>query len=51
VKAAYRTLIKEHHPDRLIAQGMPPDVIEVANEKLATINGAYEKIEKERGLR
>jgi len=51
VKAAYRQLIKEHHPDRLIAQGMPPDVIEVANEKLATINGAYEKIEKERGLR
>jgi DnaJ like chaperone protein len=51
IKAAYRTLIKEHHPDRLIAQGMPPDVVEVANEKLATINGAYEKIEKERGLR
>jgi DnaJ like chaperone protein len=51
VKAAYRKLIREHHPDRLIAQGMPPDVIEVANETLATINGAYEKIEKERGLR
>jgi len=51
IKAAYRTLIREHHPDRLIAQGMPPDVIEVANEKLATINGAYEKIEKERGMR
>jgi len=51
IKAAYRTLIKEHHPDRLIAQGMPEDVVEVANEKLAAINNAYDRIEKLRGLR
>ena len=50
VKASYRKLIKEHHPDRLVAQGMPQDVVDVANETLAAINTAYEKIRKERGL-
>ncbi|MHA1538092.1 MAG: TerB family tellurite resistance protein [Alphaproteobacteria bacterium] len=51
IKAAYRTLIKEHHPDRLVAQGMPKEVVEMANEKLANINNAYDKIEKERGMK
>ena len=50
VKTAYRKLIRENHPDRLIAQGMPQEFIDVANEKMAQINGAYEKIEKERSL-
>ena len=50
VKLAYRKLIRENHPDTLIAQGMPQEFIDVANEKMAQINGAYEKIEKERSL-
>lgn len=50
VKAAYRRLIREHHPDRLIAEGMPQEFVDVANDKLAAINGAYEKIRKERAL-
>ncbi len=50
VKSAYRTLILENHPDKLIAKGMPQEFIDLANEKMAQINGAYEKIEKERAL-
>ena len=50
VKSAYRTLIRENHPDKLIAQGMPQDFIDLSNEKMARINGAYEKIERERAL-
>ena len=50
VKSAYRTLIRENHPDKLIAQGMPQDFIDLANEKMARINGAFEKIERERAL-
>lgn len=50
LKKAYRKLIKEHHPDRLIAQGMPEEFINIANEKLSAINTAYDKIAKERGL-
>ncbi|MDA0664014.1 MAG: TerB family tellurite resistance protein [Proteobacteria bacterium] len=50
IKAAYRKLVRENHPDRLIAQGVPEEFIEVANRKLATINGAYDVIQKERGF-
>ncbi|RDD61278.1 molecular chaperone DjiA [Ferruginivarius sediminum] len=50
VKSAYRQLVRENHPDRLVSQGMPQEFIEMANEKLATINGAYEQIRKQRGL-
>ncbi|MAU40256.1 MAG: molecular chaperone DjlA [Kordiimonas sp.] len=50
LKKHYRQLIKEHHPDRLIAQGMPPEFIDVANDKLAAINTAYDAVCKQRGL-
>lgn len=50
LKATYRRLVKEHHPDRLIARGLPEEFIEVANERLAAINDAYAKIEKMRAL-
>lgn len=51
IKTAYRKLIKEHHPDLLMAQGVPEELIEVANEKLAAINNAYDKICKSRGIK
>lgn len=50
IKTAYRTLVRENHPDRLMAQGVPEEFIEVANAKLAAINAAYESIQKERGF-
>jgi DnaJ like chaperone protein len=50
LKAAYRKLVRENHPDKLIAQGMPQEFVDLANEKLATINGAWDRIETERGL-
>jgi DnaJ like chaperone protein len=51
IKTAYRRLIREHHPDRLIAAGMPAEFIEVANRKLAAINGAYDRVARERGIK
>ena len=50
IKKAYHRLVKENHPDRHIAAGMPEEFVELANEKLAAINTAYDKIEKERGM-
>ena len=50
VKTAYRRLARENHPDTLVAQGMPEDFIELANETLAKINHANDLIRKERGL-
>ena len=51
VRAAWRTLIKENHPDKLMAEGMPQDFIDVATSKMATINEAYSTIQKRRGRR
>jgi DnaJ like chaperone protein len=51
IRAAHRKLAVENHPDRLVAQGLPPEFVEMANEKLATINAAYDDIKKLRGLR
>lgn len=50
IKVAYRKLVREHHPDRLIAKGVPKEFIDVANEKLATINAAWDRISKERNI-
>lgn len=50
LKTAYRRLVRENHPDTLIARGVPKEFVAIANEKLATINVAYEKILRQRGL-
>ncbi|MGB0694543.1 MAG: TerB family tellurite resistance protein [Rhodospirillaceae bacterium] len=51
IKAAYRKLVRENHPDLLVAQGMPKDFIEHANRKLATINAAWESLSRARGIK
>jgi len=51
IRKTYRKLVREHHPDRLMAKGLPAEFVERANATLAKINVAYDKIEKERKLR
>ena len=46
VKKAWKKMIKENHPDKLIGEGMPKEFIESANQKLSLINAAYEEIKK-----
>jgi DnaJ like chaperone protein len=50
VKARYRHLVREHHPDTLVAQGLPQEFIDLANEKIAAINDAWDRVRKHRGL-
>lgn len=50
LRKAYRRLVRENHPDTLIARGVPRELVSIANEKLATINVAYEKILRQRGM-
>lgn len=50
LKAHYRKLITENHPDRAVARGMPEEFIAIATEKSAAINEAYEEIARERGM-
>jgi len=51
IRQTYRRLVRENHPDSLIARGVPEEFIKLANDKLAAINTAYAKILAERGLR
>ena len=51
LKQTYRRLVRENHPDSLMARGVPAEFIKLANDKLAAINSAYEKIQLERGLK
>jgi DnaJ like chaperone protein len=50
IKLAWRKLVRDNHPDKLMAQGLPVEFIELATQKLATINAAYDKVAKERGI-
>ena len=50
LKQTYRKLVRENHPDSLMARGVPAEFIRLANDKLAAINNAYDKIRTERGL-
>lgn len=49
VKKAYRRLMSQHHPDKLIAKGLPPEMIKLANQKTQEIKEAYEAICAARG--
>jgi len=43
----YRALVKEHHPDRLFAEGLPLEFINIANARLAAINSAWASVVKQ----
>ena len=42
LRRAWMALAKEHHPDQLIAKGMPAEFVQNATDRLARINRAYE---------
>lgn len=48
LKKAYRKLMSQHHPDKLVAKGLPPQMMESAKQKAQDIQSAYELIQKER---
>ncbi|GAA6170521.1 co-chaperone DjlA [Colwellia sp. KU-HH00111] len=47
VKKAYRKLMSQHHPDKLIAKGLPPAMMDAAKEKTQDIQAAYDLIAKQ----
>ncbi|KQT59753.1 molecular chaperone DjlA [Methylobacterium sp. Leaf456] len=51
LKAGYRGLVAETHPDRALARGLPPEAVAIATRRLAAINAAWDRIAAERGLR
>ncbi|WP_223248372.1 co-chaperone DjlA [Sulfurirhabdus autotrophica] len=48
VKRAYRKLMSQYHPDKLMGQGVPEDMIAVATEQAQEVQVAYDLITKSR---
>ena len=51
VKIAYRRLMNQHHPDKLVARGMPESMISVAEEKTHKIKAAYDRVKAQRDFK
>lgn len=49
VKKAYRRLMSQHHPDKLVAKGLPEEMMIIAKEKTQQIRKAYEVVKESRG--
>ena len=43
-RARWRDLVRIHHPDKMIARGLPPETVNLGNARLAQINLAWEEI-------
>ena len=50
VKQAYRRLMSQYHPDKLIAEGMPEDMVKMATERTQEIQAAWEQVRRARGI-
>jgi DnaJ like chaperone protein len=51
VKTAYRRLMNQHHPDKLVSKGLPESMIDLAEQRTQQIRAAYERIMEERGFK
>lgn len=48
IRAHWRKLVRENHPDAMIARGVPPEALRLAQKRMADINRAWEEIEAAR---
>jgi DnaJ like chaperone protein len=51
IKTAYRRLMNRHHPDKLVARGLPESMSQLAQQKTQEIRAAYECIKAARNLK
>jgi DnaJ like chaperone protein len=49
IRAAYRRLIRAHHPDLLAARGVPAERVALATQRVARINAARDRLLRHRG--
>jgi DnaJ like chaperone protein len=47
IRVAYHRLVREHHPDVLVSQGLPPEIMARATARVARINAAHDRLIKE----
>jgi DnaJ like chaperone protein len=51
IKRAYRKLISQYHPDRLVSRGLPEGMMEKAKDRVREINAAYDRLKQARGIK
>ncbi|GAB2702030.1 co-chaperone DjlA [Aliiglaciecola aliphaticivorans] len=51
IKKAYRKLMTEYHPDKLVSKGLPKQAIEIAKNKAQDIQSAYDLIKQVKGFK
>lgn len=50
IKKSYRRMMNQHHPDKLVAKGLPEEMMKLASQKTHEIKTAYEQIRRQRGF-
>jgi DnaJ like chaperone protein len=51
IKRAYRKLVSQYHPDKLVSQGLPEEMMELSKKRVREINAAYDKIKATKGIK
>jgi DnaJ like chaperone protein len=51
VKKAYRKLVSQYHPDKLVSRGLPEEMMNIAKTRVREINTAYDQIKQTRGFK
>jgi len=49
VRAAWRRAVRDSHPDAMVARGVPPEAVKLAERRLVAVNRAWEEIGRRRG--
>jgi DnaJ like chaperone protein len=51
IKRAYRKLVSQYHPDKLVSRGLPEEMMEMAKTRVRDINTAYDQVKQSRGFK
>lgn len=51
IKKAYRKLVSQYHPDKLVSRGLPEEMMNIAKTRVREINTAYDQIKQARGFK
>lgn len=51
VKRAYRKLVSQYHPDKLVSRGLPEEMMDMAKTRVRDINTAYDQVKQSRGFK
>jgi len=51
IKRAYRKLVSQYHPDKLVSRGLPEEMMEMAKIRVRDINTAYDQVKQTRGFK